>query len=397
MTYAILRTKKLKSFGEIGGSLAHTFRTRHTPNADPGRFHDNEHMGGQTPEAVQDAIRKRLPEKRRSDAVLCIEYFIGASPEFFEQGGDDRRYFSQAVTWLVSRHGRENVVSAHVHRDETSPHLVAYVVPRDGDKLNAKKWLGGKALLSAMQTDFHREVGLACGLERGIEGSAAEHQTIREYYAKINAAERQQGAIEVPRKRQVIERGLITDRLESDEQFAERVAKATLDQVAPRLARGLQAESLAKREREQARKVNALQKALDAERKKSAVHERLFEGLDAGDRAVLQGKIERLASEFRHQIEAVRKAAEEKARKAMEVVRGWFRRVSADGVEVEYANPDTGMLRRVVAPQAAKELTQLRAAPGDLVEISGSGGKIIERAHEQQRGRDRDPGEGRER
>lgn len=397
MNYAILRTQKLKSFGEIGGSLAHTFRTRHTPNADPARFHENEHLGGQTPEAVQDSIRKRMPEKRRSDAVLCIEYFIGASPEFFEQGGDDRRYFAQAVKWLVSRHGRENVVSAHVHRDETSPHLVAYVVPRDGDKLNAKKWLGGKALLSAMQTDFHLEVGLACGLDRGIEGSAAEHQTVREYYTRINAAERQAGAIEVPRKREVVERGLITDRLESDEQFAQRVKKATLDQVAPRLARGLQAEALAKREREQARKVNALQKALDAERKKSAAHDKLFEGLGAGDRAVLQGRIERLALEFRSHLQAVRKAAEEKARKALVVVQGWFRRVTADGVEVEYANPDTGMLRRIVAPQAAKDLTQLRAGPGDLVEISDSGGKIIERAHEQQRPRDRDAGEGRER
>lgn len=397
MNYAILRTQKLKSFGEIGGSLAHTFRTRHTPNADPARFHENDHMGGQTPEEVQDSIRKRMPEKRRSDAVLCIEYFIGASPEFFEQGGDDRRYFAQAVKWLVNRHGRENVVSAHVHRDETSPHLVAYVVPRDGDKLNAKKWLGSGALLSAMQTDFHREVALACGLERGIEGSAAKHQTISQYYAKINAAEVQRGAIEVPRKRQVVERGLIADRLESDEQFAERVAKAALDQVAPRLAEGLQAETLAKREREQARKVNALQKALDAERKKSAAHEKLFEGLGAGDRAVLQGRIERLALEFRSHLQAVRKAAEEKARKALVVVQGWFRRVTADGVEVEYANPDTGMLRRIVAPQAAKDLTQLRAGPGDLVEISDSGGKIIERAHEQQRRRDRDAGEGRER
>ena len=87
MAYAILRTAKLKSFGEIGGSLAHTFRERHTPNADPDLTPANEHAGASEAADALAAIRERLPEKRRSDAVLCIEYFIGRSPEW---QGDDR-------------------------------------------------------------------------------------------------------------------------------------------------------------------------------------------------------------------------------------------------------------------------------------------------------------------
>lgn len=43
MAYAILRTAKLKSMGSIGGSLAHTYRTREIPNADAQRDHLNEH------------------------------------------------------------------------------------------------------------------------------------------------------------------------------------------------------------------------------------------------------------------------------------------------------------------------------------------------------------------
>ncbi len=35
MNYAILRTAKLKTMGNIGGSLAHNYRTIETPNADP--------------------------------------------------------------------------------------------------------------------------------------------------------------------------------------------------------------------------------------------------------------------------------------------------------------------------------------------------------------------------
>ena len=80
MNYAILRTAKLKTMGNIGGSLAHNYRTINTPNTDPNHTPKNHHTVA-TPEAVKKAIQDRLPEKRRSDAVLCIEYLITASPE----------------------------------------------------------------------------------------------------------------------------------------------------------------------------------------------------------------------------------------------------------------------------------------------------------------------------
>lgn len=189
MAYAILRTEKLKTMGNIGGSLAHNYRTRDTPNAVPERLHLNTHDMASADE-VKAAIVAQLPEKRRSDAVLCVEYFIGASPDYFTDADPKgERYFATAVEWLKERHGADNVVATSVHHDETSPHLVAYVVPLDKNgKLNAKAFLGGRAKLTAMQTDFARAVGQH-GLERGIEGSKAKHQSIRDYYAKVQQAE----------------------------------------------------------------------------------------------------------------------------------------------------------------------------------------------------------------
>lgn len=189
MSYAILRTAKLKTMGNIGGSLAHNYRIRETFNADPQRLHQNEHSI-ESAGLVMAAIQKRLPEKRRSDAVLCVEYLISASPDYFESHDiKGERYFSTAIEWLKHRHGAENVIATTVHHDETSPHLVAYVVPLDEQgKLNAKSFLGGKAKLSAMQTDFAKAVEQH-GLKRGIEGSKAHHQSIRDYYAKVNASE----------------------------------------------------------------------------------------------------------------------------------------------------------------------------------------------------------------
>ena len=62
MAYAIYRTAKLGSFGEIGGSLSHTYRTRNTPNADENKAHLNEHSL-QTYNSCFEAIKTQFREK----------------------------------------------------------------------------------------------------------------------------------------------------------------------------------------------------------------------------------------------------------------------------------------------------------------------------------------------
>ena len=39
------------------------------------------------------AIRDRIPEKRRKDAVLCIEHLITASPEWDGWGTEKKPHF----------------------------------------------------------------------------------------------------------------------------------------------------------------------------------------------------------------------------------------------------------------------------------------------------------------
>ena len=222
MAFAILRAEKLKTMGNTGGSLAHNYRTIDTPNADSSQTPNNFHSL-KNPEAVKTAISERLPEKRRSDAVLCVEYMITASPEW--QGwSDDRQneYFKQAVDWLEQRHGKHNVVATSIHRDETTPHLIAYVVPLDQDtgRLNAKKFLGGKAKLAEMQSSFSDHVK-NLGLERGVEGSKAKHTRIKEYYAKVNEPTPQIKQIERPKA------GLF----ETTAQYGNKVVNSVLEQI----------------------------------------------------------------------------------------------------------------------------------------------------------------------
>ena len=185
MAYAIYRTAKLGSFGEIGGSLSHTYRTRPTPNADESRIHLNEHSL-ETYNSCFAAIKNSIPEKRRSNAVLCIEHLITASPDWNGWGTKkEEEFFKKSLEFLNNKYGKENVIACSIHRDETTPHLIVYVVPIDEKGgLNAKKWLGGRAKLSQTQTDFANEVK-NLGLERGLENSKARHKTIKQFYAEI--------------------------------------------------------------------------------------------------------------------------------------------------------------------------------------------------------------------
>ena len=190
--YAILRTQKLKATGAVWRSLKHAFREQPTPNADPERAANNAHLGASSAREAMEKVRARLPEKRRKDAVLAIEYLITASPEAMQELGGQGRdaYFNDALKWLRERHGGANVVYAGIHRDETTPHMYAYVVPLDEStgRLNARRWLGGAKTLSEMQTDFATNVGARHGLERGIKGSRAKHERVKRHYGLVNQA-----------------------------------------------------------------------------------------------------------------------------------------------------------------------------------------------------------------
>lgn len=236
MGYVILRTQKLKDRGSITRSLKHSFRDQETPNAIPEKTPENEHIGADSVAEVNDKITERLNTqlKIRKNAVLAIEYLVTGSPEVLNEKNeeDQNKYFNDALDWMKAKHGADNVVYAGIHRDETTPHLYAYVVPIDErGKLNCRAYLGGSKALNEMQTDFAEKVGNKHDLERGIEGSKAKHKTIKKYYAEIQKEPHQISADELPRRYKKLG-GLL---YETDESYAETVAEFVLDKVAPEL------------------------------------------------------------------------------------------------------------------------------------------------------------------
>lgn len=199
MSYLILRTEKLRGWGSIKAMSAHHDRSRETLNADPDRIIENRTFVGTGDPAVD--VRNRIEESGaalRNDSVLAIEVLMTASPEWWAESDEDQEqeFCWRSVEWTQRHFGRANLVSAILHRDESTPHMHLVVVPVDDSKrkrgpscrLNAKRWLGGKAKLSAMQTSA-AEAFNDLGLERGIEGSKARHTTVRQFYGEITRGE----------------------------------------------------------------------------------------------------------------------------------------------------------------------------------------------------------------
>lgn len=238
MGYAILRVQKLKSPVAVHRSAKHNYREQDTPNADSSRTHDNTHFGPQTVAELDAAFEARKPAKHRKDAVQCIEVLVTGSPETVnakDRAGQDA-YLVDALAWLRDRFGAANVVGASIHRDETTPHLVAYVVPVDPEsgRLNAKRWLGGARALSELQTGFAEGVGRKHGLERGQERSKATHKAVRQWYAEQATAEREAASMQItpedvqPQRLKaegLAERMGLSTRVETLEMVAQRITE----------------------------------------------------------------------------------------------------------------------------------------------------------------------------
>jgi len=186
-SFCILRTKKLKTSGEIVLSARHTFREQPTRNADPNKTYLNHGIGPRTSkelsQRIDDEIKARCSRKPRTDSPKCIEVLMTASPKSLDNHSF-ASFLKQSEEWLKKTFGEENVIATDYQWDEKTPHLVGYVVPiTKRGSLSSKEWLGGKQKLSELQNSFHSEVGQNFRLMRGKSGEspARNHIPPREF------------------------------------------------------------------------------------------------------------------------------------------------------------------------------------------------------------------------
>ncbi|WP_265277476.1 MobV family relaxase [Nostoc sp. KVJ3] len=195
MAYAIARLKKLKR-GNISGSASHTARERETPNADPtqknirfiGSLDPEERLEDLVLAKIGDSEQKR---KIRTDAVYCVELLLSASPSYFRPNCPTQagyyepqkldEWLEATHQWLADEYGNR-IVRAELHLDEATPHIHAYFVPLDDEgQLRCNHFFDGRQKIHEFQDSYYQTMRLI-GLERGIRGSKAQHQDIKDFY-----------------------------------------------------------------------------------------------------------------------------------------------------------------------------------------------------------------------
>lgn len=273
--YAIMRCKKLTGMGSVTSALQHCYRERETPNADAERTPENYCSVSQSADEAMGKLRELLPEKRRKDAVLAVEYVMTASPEWWNEATPRQQaeFFARSEQWLENKYGKDRVVAAVVHRDEATPHLSAFVVPLTQDgRLSAKEFIGGRSKMRDDQSTYAESVK-KLGLERGIEGSRATHQTVQHYYESINRGTRSQVSISPEAlEPRVLRKGIFTKDVEDQAAIAKRLSQAVNDGFAGTIAMASQSAQNAKRSRD-------LQKTMDSQQKRLQSVTEPFKGL----------------------------------------------------------------------------------------------------------------------
>ena len=214
MGFVVLHMEK--AHGSDSGTTAHIERFIIPKNADPTRTHQNRRLI-EYPDGVKDrsaAIQRRLEEtgltrKIGSNQVRAIRINVSATHEDMERiqrEGRLNEWCADNLRYFADTFGKENIVAAHLHMDEKTPHMHVTLVPivkgerkRRKREEQAKKRYRKKPadsvrlcaddIMSRLKLKSYQDSYAAAmakyGLQRGIDGSEARHVSTQQYYRDI--------------------------------------------------------------------------------------------------------------------------------------------------------------------------------------------------------------------
>ena len=150
-------------------------------------------------------IRRKITH----DQVRVVRVVLSGTHEDMmniQEKGELDEWCSDSIQWLQATFGKDNVVAAHLHMDEKTPHIHAAVVPIvTGERRKAKKEQADGKRKYRKKTNsvrlcaddlFNRQTLIAYhdnyarvmtkyGLQRGVRGSEARHTTTMQYYRDL--------------------------------------------------------------------------------------------------------------------------------------------------------------------------------------------------------------------
>ena len=211
MGFVVLHMEK--AHGSDSGTTAHIERFIIPKNADPTRTHLNRKLITY-PDGIKDrsaAIQRRLEEagltrKIGNNQVRAIRINVSGTHEDMERIEKEGRldeWCTDNIRYFADLFGKENIVAAHLHRDEEMPHIHVTLVPivkgerkpRKREEQVKKRYrkkpadtvrLCADDIMTRLKLKSYQDsyaVAIAkYGLQRGIEGSKARHKSTTQYY-----------------------------------------------------------------------------------------------------------------------------------------------------------------------------------------------------------------------
>ena len=265
MSYGIIRLAKFNS-SAVRGIQIHDEREKDKSHSNPDidftKSEENYSLKERPNKKYNQVIKERidsleLKKAVRKDAVVMCSFVVTSDKDFFNNNTPEteKEYFKQAYEFIKNRYGEQNIISAEVHKDETTPHLHINFIPiTEDNKLSAKR-LFDKKSLKLLQDDFHRVVAKNFNLERGgieehqknIDKVTYKKEKVKNELEEINKLEQDieekkqvilKKAHNVDKiynnadykelkkedfKAQIIKKGIIFDTVESNDQILERI------------------------------------------------------------------------------------------------------------------------------------------------------------------------------
>ena len=193
---AVLNISKIKSMGALQQRYDHDYRTRNVPNADERVENDYiKTCEGTYAEEFTKKINSLSyydTHQFRSNGVMAYDVLLT-----YSHGAEDAlnidvdKWEQENLKWIEETFNSknkdiygDNVVSVVCHRDESTPHIHAIIIPVDPNgKINAYHYTGNRDKYRYMQ-DTYSKAMKPFGLERGMEYSSLDHKIIRKMYAE---------------------------------------------------------------------------------------------------------------------------------------------------------------------------------------------------------------------
>ncbi len=216
MGYVVFHMQK--THGTDSGTSAHIERKVKPSNANEERTHLNRRLVDY-PDGVHtrtQAIQHRLEtagltRKVGKNQVRAIRIMLSGSPDDMQRIVREGRldeWCADNMKYLAATFGKENIVSADLHLDETSPHIHATLVPivmterkrkkqeeravkRYRTKSASRPRLCADDVMSRVKLKEYQgtyaQAMSKYGLQRGIKGSEARHVDTQQFYREVKA------------------------------------------------------------------------------------------------------------------------------------------------------------------------------------------------------------------